>query len=707
MNTNKALSHLNADAMHSQSEPYPAGATGPISSGADEPINILIVDDEPKNLTVLETVLSDPAYRLVRAESGDQALLGLVAEEFALLILDIQMPAMSGFELAQLIKQRKKTAGVPIIFLTAYYSEDQHVLEGYNTGAVDYLHKPINPAILRSKVAVFAELYRKNRESARSNQNLQREVTARRCAEEQLRQLNDELELRVAERTETLLARERELCSLADNTPDILTRFDRALRYVFVNLAIEKATGRPRATYLGRSMRETGFPETLCEVWEDALRSVFETGEPASIEFDDDGPGGVRHFATRLVPEIGAGGEIEFVLGLTQDITDRKRAEEALKKADRRKDEFLATLAHELRNPLAPLRSGLEVLNVANDPTIVADIRKMMNRQLAHMVRLVDDLLDASRITNDKLTLRKERVPLRTVVESAVEASRPVIDAARHTVELVLPEEPLWLDADPIRLAQVISNLLTNAAKYTPEGGVIDLTGLRQGREVSIRVTDTGLGIPPAMLGEVFEMFTQVNRTLERAQGGLGIGLALVKRLVELHGGTIAALSPGLGEGSTFRVRLPLAEDLAEATEPRSSPEADSSPSPKPCRRVLVVDDNVDGAQSLARVLQICGHEARTAHDGPEALDAARLFRPDVVLLDIGLPGMNGYEVAKRLRADPALSSAVVVALTGWGSEDDKRQSREAGFDFHLTKPVEVTVIQNILARANRGGGVS
>jgi CheY-like chemotaxis protein len=234
---------------------------------------------------------------------------------------------------------------------------------------------------------------------------------------------------------------------------------------------------------------------------------------------------------------------------------------------------------------------------------------------------------------------------------------------------------------------------------------LIELTAVRHGRGVTIGVTDTGLGIPPAMLAEVFEMFTQVNRTLERSQGGLGIGLALVKRLVELHGGTIAALSPGLGEGSTFRVRLPLVDDKTPGTDPRSSAEADPSPSPKSRRRVLVVDDNVDGAQSLARVLQICGHENRTAHDGPEALDAARLFQPDVVLLDIGLPGMNGYEVARRLRADPALSRAVVVALTGWGSEEDKRQSREAGFDFHLTKPVEVTAIQTILAQTNGGGG--
>jgi len=587
MNSFKETSLTNTDEINPQGERGPAGAGPATTSRTDELISILLVDDEPKNLTVLETVLEDPGYRLVRAESAEQALLALVVEEFALLVLDIQMPGMSGFELAQMIKQRKKTAGVPIIFLTAYYSEDQHVLEGYGTGAVDYLHKPINPTILRCKVAVFADLHRKSRESARVNQTLQNEVTARRRAEEQLRQLNDELENRVAERTEALLQRERELWSL----------------------------------------------------------------------------------------------------------------EEALKKADRRKDQFLATLAHELRNPLAPLRTGLQVLNISQDAAVGADTRKMMDRQLSHMVRLIEDLLDVSRITSDKLTLRKEWVLLQAIAETAVEASRPFIEASGHTLKLALPEEPVWLSADPTRLAQVVGNLLTNAAKYTPQGGHIELAAVRQGDEIILRVTDNGLGIPPEMVAQVFEMFTQVNRTLDRSEGGLGIGLALVKRLVELHGGTITAESPGLGEGITCTVRFPPVDAGAGGTEPRSTAESPPVASRVSGRRVLVVDDNVDGARCLARVLQICGHETRTAHTGPEALDAARLFNPDVVFLDIGLPGMNGYEVAKRLRGEPSLSGAVLVALTGWGSADDMRQSRDAGFDFHLTKPVEVQAIENILAR--------
>jgi PAS domain S-box-containing protein len=687
-----------------QADRSTAGPPPAPSSSHDEQISILLVDDEPRNLTVLETVLMDPSYRLVRAESGEQALLALVSEEFALMVLDIQMPGMSGFELAQLIKQRKKTAGVPIIFLTAYYSEDQHVLEGYSTGAVDYLHKPINPTILRSKVAVFAELHRKNRECARSNQSLLNEVTARRRAEEQLRQLNDELERRVVERTQTVLQRERELRSLADNTPDILTRFDRELRYVFVNSAMEKATGRPRDKFLGRPIKDVGMPEDLCVVWEAAIRFVFAAKEPSTIEFGSACSGGARRYATRLVPEFGPSGEAEFVLGVTQDVTDQKWAEEALKNADRRKDEFLATLAHELRNPLAPIRSGLDVLNLSPNPALAVDARNMMDRQVSHMVRLIDDLLDASRITNGKLTLRKECVSLRVIAETAVEASRPVIEAARHTLILTLPEEPIWLDADPTRLAQMVSNLLTNAAKYTPEGGCIEFAADRDGSEVRVCVKDNGLGIPSQMLAEVFAMFTQVNRTLDRAQGGLGIGLALVKRLVELHGGTITAESAGLGQGSTFTVRLPIIEDRAHGAECPTNDETQSAQSPMARRRVLVVDDNVDAAESLAQVLRIRGHETRTAHCGQKALDTARTFKPEVLLLDIGLPGMDGYEVAKRLRREPSLNGVVLIALTGWGDEDNKRQSREAGFDFHLTKPVELSAIESILTPAARDG---
>ena len=657
MSTSKTTLLEGSSATDPRSEPSTAGPTPPTTSASDELISILLVDDEPRNLTVLQSVLEDSGYRLVCAESAEQALLALVVEEFALLVIDIQMPGMSGFELAQMIKQRKKTAGVPIIFLTAYYSEDRHVLEGYGTGAVDYLHKPINPTILRSKVAVFAELYRKSRESARANRALQSEVAARRCAEEQLRQLNDELERRVADRTAELVQA---------NTA--LVESERRLRLALRaghtgvwdwDLATNRLTWSEES-YAIHAMRPGSFEGTIESFMQlvheadrervfENLNAAIDQGEIYTCEFRIVRPDGSVRWVTNLgVVQFDAAGQPASMTGTITDVTERKCAEEALKHADRRKDEFLATLAHELRNPLAPIRTGLHVLNLTRDAAVAVRTREMMERQLSHMVRLIDDLLDVSRITSGKVTLRKEQVLLRTVAETAVEASRPVIVAAGHALKLALPEEPVWLAADPTRLAQVMTNLLTNAAKYTPEGGCIELSASREGGEVIVRVTDTGLGIPPGMLAEVFEMFTQVNRTLERCQGGLGIGLALVKRLVEFHGGTITAESPGLGQGSTFTVRLPLVEACAGPTEERSTAETPSVQPPMSGRRVLVVDDNVDGAESLANMLQIGGHEIRTAHSGPAALDAARPFNPEVVFLDIGLPGMNGYEVAKH-----------------------------------------------------------
>ncbi|HKI37080.1 MAG TPA: response regulator [Gemmataceae bacterium] len=389
-----------------------------------------------------------------------------------------------------------------------------------------------------------------------------------------------------------------------------------------------------------------------------------------------------------------------------QDVSHLKQIEAELRDSHRRKDEFLATLAHELRNPLAPIRNALAILRLADgDSARLDQARGLMERQVRQMVRLIDDLLDISRITRGKIELRKERVTLAEVVNSAVESSRPLIDLGGHTLTVTLPPRPVHLEADPTRLAQVLLNLLNNAAKYTEPGGRIGLTASlldSDGRfppcTLEVRVRDTGIGIPKEMLPRVFDMFTQVERSVDRAQGGLGIGLSLVRGLVQLHGGTVEAHSDGPGRGSEFVVRLPLpAQEPAEARSAAVPPPPGSNGTGGR-RRVLVVDDNTDAAHSLAMLLGMMGYETSTANDGPAALREAAAARPDVVLLDIGMPGMSGYEVARELRRTPGLSAALLVAMTGWGQEEDRRRSLEAGFDRHLVKPVDLAALEQILA---------
>ncbi len=390
-------------------------------------------------------------------------------------------------------------------------------------------------------------------------------------------------------------------------------------------------------------------------------------------------------------------------LSVAQDLANRaaiaidnSQLYRELREADRRKDEFLAILAHELRNPLAPIRNGLQVLRLAGGGgEMVNEARSMMERQLSHMVRLVDDLLDVSRITRNKLELRKERVALATVIHTAVETSRPLIEQFGHTFSVTLTPTPVYLDADPVRLAQVFSNLLTNAAKYTQPGGRIFLTAEVHGAEAVVQVRDTGLGIPADALSCIFEMFSQVDRNIERAQGGLGIGLTLVRRLAEMHGGTVEAKSEGPGRGSEFVVRLPVLKDSRQRSEGVTTEEGRQA---RAKRRILVVDDNQDSATSLGMMLTLMGNEVRTAEDGFAAVEAAQEFRPDLILLDIGLPKLNGYDACRRIREQPWSEGMVIVALTGWGQEEDRKRSREAGFDTHMVKPVEIAALESLLA---------
>jgi PAS domain S-box-containing protein len=428
-----------------------------------------------------------------------------------------------------------------------------------------------------------------------------------------------------------------------------------------------------------------------------ALRAHLREGRPYQVECRLKLKAGAwRWFFLAGMARKDEAGKAYRMAGSIIDITERKEAERTLQEANRAKDEFIATLAHELRNPLAPIRTGLELLkrDTANGPAS-ARARDTMERQLAHMVRLIDDLLDISRISSGKIRLEKAPTTVRAVIDSAVEISRPAIEAGGHALAMDLPAESIELVADATRLAQSVGNLLNNAAKYTPPGGRIRLSARRDGTDAVIEVRDNGVGIPADMLEDVFTLFAQVGRTIDRSQGGLGIGLSLVRSLVELHGGSVAAASAGQGQGSTFTLRIPCLPPQAARAAAAAAPAA--APAGSDPRKILVVDDNVDAAATLATVLEMLGHRTHMVHAGPPVFEEALAFGPDLVLLDIGLPGMSGHEVARQLRADPRFDEVLLVALTGWGSEADRQRAHEAGFDHHLTKPVDLQALEPIL----------
>lgn len=492
-----------------------------------------------------------------------------------------------------------------------------------------------------------------------------------------------------------LSERERELQTLADNTPDILARFDRQARHLFINASIERVTGLAPGAFLGKTNRELGLPIELCDMSDAALAIAFDEGRTLSREFGVDTAAGVLHFHATLVPERGHTGEVVSVLCVIRDRTEEQQAQDALRFADLRKDEFIATLAHELRNPLAPLRTGLQVLKLSRDPAIAQRTQLIMERQLKQMVRLIDDLLDVSRITTGKVVLRPERIVLQAMIQTAIDAVQPLLDASSQILQLDVPSEPIWLQADPTRISQAVTNLLTNAAKYSRNGSVTALSVQRAEGAAVITVADSGEGIPPNMLSDIFDMFTQVDRTLDRAQGGLGIGLALVKRLVEMHGGTVSATSAGLGTGSTFTLRLPMSGDPAAVFVETPAPPVSAASDTR--LRVLIVDDNVDAAETLAALLSLHGHETRVAGSGATAVAIAREFMPEVAFLDIGMPGMNGNETARHLRAEDRSGCMSLVALTGWGADSDRARAKEAGFDLHFTKPIDLDDVVKVL----------
>jgi signal transduction histidine kinase len=543
-----------------------------------EPLNILMVDDQPAKLLTYESMLADTGERLIKAQTASEALAHLLKEDIAVVLMDVNMPELDGFELAAMIRAHPRCRRTAIIFVSAVHLTDVDRVKGYATGAVDYVSVPVVPEILRAKIGVFTDLYRKTTE---------------------LEGLNRTLEERVSERTaelETTIAQLRE-----------------------------------------REHRLRLQSETLAE-------------------------------------------------------------------ADRRKTEFLAMLAHELRNPLQPIRAAL---TVSRQKKVKAKelkwARDVVDRQVNQLVRLVDDLLDASRISSGKLELRRETVDLVPIVANAVEANRPLAEGKSHCLEVSLPSKPIHVDGDPARLTQIFQNLLNNAIKYTPAGGRIDLTLDAAKGEVVARIRDEGVGISRADLPHVFDMFYQGSGNPTGALDGLGLGLALVRQLVGLHAGSVEAHSAGPDQGSEFVVRLPML--LPQRGSPRLTNGARKMGAKPASRRILVVDDNRDAAETLAMMLRVEGNEVDTAFDGEGAISASASFRPDVVLMDLGMPKLDGYEAARAIRRDAGGGDVVLIALTGWGGELDRRMSQEAGFDRHLVKPVVPTELLALLSSLDAPAG--
>ena len=694
----------------------------PITGGIDaqetdgERASILIVDDLPEKLLVFRTVLEDLGHRIVCARSGREALQEVLRSEFAVVLLDVNMPDIDGFETAGLIRGYKRTAHTPIIFITAYADEMQ-TMRGYSLGAVDYILSPVVPDILRSKVKVFVDLYLLQRRLARHADErvaLAAAEAARVAAEantrrsEQLarasRGLGESLQIEVAiERFLEVLvpsfaAAARVVLFGGEGAPGLQQERSRfGTDGVGARGPLERRGLFPAAPALLQ-------PATLAATEELALADgaralALAIGERvlgallvAPLESGADWPA-IRELTGRAAVAFE---NALLYRKLQLEIDERRGIETQLNESNRRKDEFLAMLSHELRNPLAPIRTAIEVIRrVAPKEPKLEWALDVSGRQIGHLNRLVEDLLDVARINQGKIALQSGALDLRAAVESGVETARPFIEGRRHRLVCTLPETPVWLRGDAARLSQVVSNLLNNAAKYTEDGGRIELAlSVQADGQALIEVVDNGIGIDAALLPAVFELFEQGSRSLARSEGGLGVGLTLVRRIVELHHGTVEAASDGVGRGSRFSVRLPC---LSEAAPVADAAHAEVRVPGAGCR-VLVVDDNQDAAEAAAVFLALAGHEAKAVLGAAEALASAAVFVPDVIFLDIGLPGMDGFELARRLRGIPETRASLYVALTGYGQPADRLSAREAGFDHHLTKPADPNEVLALIA---------
>ncbi len=692
-----------------------------------ERASILVVDDRTDKRLALASVLDELRQEVVTAASGEDALRKVLEHDFAVILLDVNMPGLDGLETAALIRRRKKSAHTPIIFVTADYNDEQHQAKGYALGAVDYIDSPVVPEILCAKVKVFVDLFLFARQAKRRSEEriaLAEEKAARVAAEQATQRL-------------TFLAQASTALGGSLDAMQITQELARLVvptlaDFIFITL-LSSDDGRPRHEVgLQRAgdvvlERVEGCEDAVADA---AIQRVLRGAEgewwsqggdrgrrlSSSLELAP----GISGTSLIVVPLHARGrtlGALALGLGpsgrtfdvdttsVARDLAsraglalDNAALYQKIHDADQRKNEFIAMLAHELRNPLAPIRNALHLLQYADsDPTRAAWARDIIHRQLRQLVRLVDDLLDLSRITRGKIELKIEAVDVAEVVAAAVETAKPAVDALGHTLTLTLPSEPLRIKGD------LLGNIVNNAAKYTERSGKIVLSATREGGEVVVRVRDTGVGIQKEYLKTIFEPFTQLARTIDRAQGGLGIGLTLVQRLVEMQGGSVSALSEGRDRGSEFVVRLP-----ASSESPPANPSNDSRQSVAPFdsrpMSVLVVDDNVDVAESTAIVLRVTGCVVHLAHDGTSALESVTRLSPDVVLLDIGLPGMDGYQVAEQIRARPEHKHTLLLAVSGYGQEEHRARSKKAGFDDHLVKPIDPIALMELM-RSQRSGG--
>jgi signal transduction histidine kinase/DNA-binding response OmpR family regulator len=742
----------------------------------DERANILIVDDLPEKLLAFSTVLEELGENVVTVGSGRDALREVLERDFAVILLDVNMPDMDGFETASLLRAYRRTEKTPIVFITAY-ADDVEAIRGYALGAVDYISSPFVPEILRSKVKVFVDLHRMNRKLIQYA--AEREAVAlanaqRAAAEHASRRAN------LLSQASRALTRSLDTVSIIEQllhvcVPDVA---DAAIVTVIEpNASVSPditggaATPQPNSaearavavpTHASRVARlqqwpghtgaaagesdranqrapvEATAPERIIaqEKLHRATEHVLRTLEPAWLDEWDEplpaadasnaampSPDGMNRaaVASRCVLPLFTGarpfGSLLLCFDAHRDISDgawigaeiTSRASiafenaalfDALRNTDRRKSEFLAMLAHELRNPLAPIRNAVHLLRTSGvqDPT-VRWARDLIDVQVQHMVRLVEDLLDISRIEHGRVTLRRERLALDTVIGRAVDASRPHLDERKHHFRLVAGATQAVLDGDIVRLAQVVSNLLNNAAKFTPPGGNVTLSTSFDDGMLSLSVQDDGDGIDAAFLPHVFDLFAQADAQPGRVQGGLGIGLTLVRHLVQLHGGSVECFSEGPGKGARFVVQLP-----AQIATPTDESD-DNVVSLRNSGRVLVVDDLTASADSLAAVLELHGHSVQTASDGETAMRQMDTFMPDVVLLDIGLPDVSGVDVARWIRAQPRFEDVTIIALTGYGRDEDRARTRKAGVDHHLVKPADINTMLELIASRRPASG--